>query len=75
MATSFMWVADDGVMIHFPRKKAIFCFNRSRNPDVDARSREVEVQNILKSKASSRRNHDLPDAPVIKPINTVVCPK
>jgi hypothetical protein len=75
MATSFMWVAGDGTMIHFPRKKVTFCFNRPSNPDADVRSREVEVQKILKSEASSRRNHDLPDAPVIKPISTIICLK
>jgi hypothetical protein len=36
---------------------------------------ELEVQKILKSVASSRRNQDLPDAPVIKPIDTVICPE
>jgi hypothetical protein len=59
----------------FHRKKVTFCFNRPRNPDVDARSQELKVQKILKSMAFSRRNQDLPDAPVIKPIDTVICPK
>jgi hypothetical protein len=36
---------------------------------------ELEVQKILKSEVSSRRNHDLPGTPIIKPINTVICPK
>jgi hypothetical protein len=36
-----MWAADDD---SFPEKKVTFCFNRSRNLDADARSREVEVQ-------------------------------
>jgi hypothetical protein len=36
---------------------------------------ELEVQNFLKSMASSRRNQDLPDAPIIKPISIVICPK
>jgi hypothetical protein len=51
----------------FPEKKAI----RTQMQGV----RELEVQKILKSVASSRRNQDLPDVPVIKPIGTVICPK
>jgi hypothetical protein len=35
----------------------------------------LEVQKILKFIASSRRNQDLSDAPDIKPIDTVICPK
>jgi hypothetical protein len=58
-----------------PKKKVTFCFNRPRNPNADARSRELEVQKILKSVASSRRNQDLPDAPVIKPISVIICPR
>jgi hypothetical protein len=75
MTTSFMWVAGDETTIRFTGKKVTFCFNRPRNPDVDARSRELKVQKILKSMASLRRNQDLPDTPVIKPIGTVICPK
>jgi hypothetical protein len=54
MATSFMWVADDGATIHFPRKKVTFCFNRPRSLDADARCRGVgslkdfEIRGILK---------------------------
>jgi hypothetical protein len=40
--TSFMWLAGDGVTIHFPRKKVTFYFNRQRSPDTDARRRGVE---------------------------------
>jgi hypothetical protein len=53
MATSFMWVAGDRTMIHFPRKKITFCFNCSRNLDADARSQGVgssknfEIHGIL----------------------------
>jgi hypothetical protein len=36
-----MWVAGDGTMIHFPRKRVTFYFNRPRNPDTDATSRGV----------------------------------
>jgi hypothetical protein len=36
---------------------------------------ELEVQKILKFEASLRRNPDLPDAPVIKPIGTIICLK
>jgi hypothetical protein len=43
MATSFMGVAGNGAMIRFPRKKKItFCFNRTRSPNADVRSRGVE---------------------------------
>jgi hypothetical protein len=75
MATSFMWVAGDGTMIRFPRKKVIFCFNCLRNPDADARSQGVgclkdfEIHGVLEKEPRST------DAPVIKPINTVICPK
>jgi hypothetical protein len=59
----------------FPEKKVTFRFNRPRNPDADARSRGVGSSKNLKFVASSRRNQGLPDAPVIKPISTVICPK
>jgi hypothetical protein len=39
------------------------------------RVRELEVQKILKSVTSTRMNQDLPDAPVIMSIDTVICPK
>jgi hypothetical protein len=48
--TSFMWVAGDD---SFLEKKVTFCFNRSRNPDVDTRSQGVrsskdfEIRGIL----------------------------
>jgi hypothetical protein len=40
---SFIGVADDRVMIRFPRKKVHFCFNDMRNPDVESRSQKGEV--------------------------------
>jgi hypothetical protein len=58
----------------FPYKKVTFCFNHTCDLDADSRSRGVESF-FLKSMASSRRNRDLPDAPVIKPIGMVICPK
>jgi hypothetical protein len=59
VATSFIWVAGDGTMIHFPRKKITFCFNRPCNLDADARSRGVgsskdfETRGILEKEPRS----------------------
>jgi hypothetical protein len=59
MVTSFMWVAGDGMMIHFLRKRVTFCFNRPHNPDTDARSRGVgsskdfEICGVLKKEPRS----------------------
>jgi hypothetical protein len=67
VAPSFIWVADDGAMIRFPRKRkpsvstTHVIWTRIRGVE------ELEVQKNLKSAVSSRRNKDLPDAPVIKP--------
>jgi hypothetical protein len=52
----------------FPEKKVTFCFNRQRNLTQMRGVGELEVQKILKSVTSSRRNQSLLDAPVIKPI-------
>jgi hypothetical protein len=59
----------------FPEKKVTFRFNRPHNLDADVRSRGVGNSKGLKSVASSRRNQYLLDAPVIKPIDTVICSK
>jgi hypothetical protein len=61
MAASFMWVAGDGTMIRFPRKRVTFCFNRPRNKDVDTRSqgggvgssKDFEIRGILKKEPRS----------------------
>jgi hypothetical protein len=59
IAPSFIWVAGDGAMIHFPRKKITFCFNRQRDPDADSRSRGVgssndfEIHDVLKKELRS----------------------
>jgi hypothetical protein len=43
----------------FPEKKIIFCFNRPRNPDADARSRRVgsskdfKIRDVLKKEPKS----------------------
>jgi hypothetical protein len=61
MATSFIWVADDVIMIRFPRKRVTFCFNLLRNPDADARSQGVgsskdfEIQYVLEKEPISVR--------------------
>jgi hypothetical protein len=55
MATSFMWVADDGTIVRFPRKKDNFLFN----PDADARirgvgsSKDFEIYGILEKEPRS----------------------
>jgi hypothetical protein len=74
MVTSFMWVAGNGTTIRFLRKKVTFCFNRPRNPDADARSRGVGSSKDFEIHGALV-NQDLPDAPFIKPIDTVICPK
>jgi hypothetical protein len=59
MTTSFMWVAGDGTTIRFMGKKVTFCFNRPRNPEVDARSRGVgsskdfEIRGVLEKEPRS----------------------
>jgi hypothetical protein len=59
MATNFMWVAGDGTMARFPRKKITFRFNRPRNLDANARSRGVgsskdfEIRSVLEKEARS----------------------
>jgi hypothetical protein len=61
MATSFIWMADDGRMIRFPRKKITFYFNRLRNPDADARSQGVgsskdfKIHGVLEKEPRSAR--------------------
>jgi hypothetical protein len=75
MATSFMWVASDRGDDSFSEKKVI---SDSTAHAVRTRMRgvgELEVQKILKSVASSRRNQDPPDTSVIKSIGTVIFPK
>jgi hypothetical protein len=75
MAISFMWVAGDGTMVRFLRKEITFCFDRPRNLDADARSQGVgsskdfEICGVLEKESRSA------DAPVIKPIDTVICPR
>jgi hypothetical protein len=75
MVTSFMWVAGDGMTVRFLRKEITFCFDRPRNPDADARSQGVgsskdfEICGVLEKEPRSA------DAPVIKPIGTVICPR
>jgi hypothetical protein len=41
--SSFIGIAGDRVMIHFPRKKVHFCFNSPRNPGMESRSQKGEV--------------------------------
>jgi hypothetical protein len=59
MVTSFMWVAGDGTMVRFSRKKITFCFSPPRNSDTDARSRGVgsskdfEIHGVLEKKPRS----------------------
>jgi hypothetical protein len=61
MATSFMWVAGDGRMIRFPRKKITFCFNHLHNSNADARSlgvgssKDFEIHDLLEKEPRSRR--------------------
>jgi hypothetical protein len=40
---SFIGIAGDRVMIHFPRKKVHFCFNSPCNPGMESRSQKGEV--------------------------------
>jgi hypothetical protein len=58
----------------FPEEIVTFCFNRPRNPDADARSRGVGSSKDFEIHGALV-NQDLPDAPFIKPIDTVICPK
>jgi hypothetical protein len=57
--TSFIWVAGDGTTICFPRKKVTFYFNRPRNLNADAKSREVgiskdfEIHDVLEKEPRS----------------------
>jgi hypothetical protein len=59
----------------FLEKKVTFCFNRPHNLDADARSRGVKISKSFEIRGVLEKNQDLLDAPVIKPIGTVICPK
>jgi hypothetical protein len=62
MATNFMWVAGDEMMVHFLRKKITFYFNCSRNLNADARShgvgcsKDFEICGILEKEPRSTRH-------------------
>jgi hypothetical protein len=72
---NLIWVVGDGMTIRFPRKRQHSVSTAHAIQMWIQGVGELEVQKILKSTTSSRRNQDLTDAPVIKPIGMVICPK
>jgi hypothetical protein len=74
VALSFICVAVDSVMIHFPRKR---CLSVSTTHEIRARDRGAKKFGSLKyfeSVASTRRNLENRMGS-IKPIGTVIYPK
>jgi hypothetical protein len=74
-SASFIGIAGDSMMIHFPRRKGPFHFNNPRNSDVESRSQNVGSLKDFEIHGIPEKELPHNGQKVINPFSTVIFPK